>query len=412
MAVEGVAVETGGPVAGVAWAQGFTGHAAAADIRGSGDSDRLDVALVVSDRAAAAAGVFTRNTVRAAPVLLSEARVAAGGVIRGVVINSGNANACTGEQGVRDAEAMAAAAAHACGAGADEFLVCSTGVIGRHLAVERVRAGITNAAGDISEGDLRVARAIMTTDTVPKRACAEFRIDGVVHRVGGMAKGAGMIHPDMATLIVVVTTDAAVAATDLQTALHYAVDDTFNCVTVDGDTSTNDTALLLANGAAGGAPVGPGTDGWNVFTDALNAVCTSLAEQVVADAEGATRYFRVAVTGAASTSAARTLARTVAASPLVKTAIHGGDPNWGRIVAAAGRAGVGFDAAHATVSIAGMPVFANGAPVAVDLEEIATAFRAASVDIDIALAAGSASGRAWGCDLSADYVHINADYTT
>jgi glutamate N-acetyltransferase/amino-acid N-acetyltransferase len=230
--------------------------------------------------------------------------------------------------------------------------------------------------------------------------------------VGGMAKGAGMIHPDMATLLAVVTCDAPVAATALSRLLRRVADETFNCVTIDGDTSTNDTLLLLANGAAGGDELLEGTAELAALESAVLAVCDSLAEQVVADGEGATKHFRVEIRGAAEVAQARVAARTVAASPLVKTAIHGGDPNWGRIVAALGRSGAEFSLDRCTVRVAGIVVLENGSPVDVDLGAVRAAFSQRRVDIGVELGAGEATGHAWGCDLSDQYVRINADYTT
>jgi glutamate N-acetyltransferase/amino-acid N-acetyltransferase len=281
------------------------------------------------------------------------------------------------------------------------------------MPMERVVRGIRAAALSMSPsagGD--VARAIMTTDTIAKVAEATFTAGGVTYTIGGTAKGAGMIHPDMATLLAFITTDAPIDATLLQPALVRVTDSTFNCVTVDGDTSTNDTCILLANGAAGGTSFDVGSSALADFERALLDVCDSLAEQIVADAEGATRHFRVAVNGAADTAQARIAARVVAQSPLVKTAVHGGDPNWGRIVAALGRSGATFTLDRCRVAIGGLVVFDRGAPESVDPERIRVALSHRRLDIVIDLGAGDGSGHAWGCDLSADYVRINADYTT
>ena len=398
---------------GVCAARGFAVGVAAAGIRGGDPGERLDVAVITSERACAAAGVFTRNRVKAAPVVISQLTVRRGRPVHAVVVNSGNANACTGAQGLRDALRMCAVTADAAGCDPDQVLVCSTGVIGRPMPMERITAGVRAAVETRSpaEGD-RGAQAIMTTDTVPKTAVATFHVDGVEHRAGGMAKGSGMIHPDMATLLAFVTTDAAVSHAHLQELLAEVADDTFNCVTVDGDTSTNDTLLALANGAAGGPELEPGSEGFAALRDAMRTVCESLAEQVVADAEGATKYFRVSVAGAESDADARVAARTVAGSPLVKTAIHGADPNWGRIVAALGRSGAPMTLDRCGVSIGGITVFEHGAPVDADLEAIRAAFSQRRVDIEVTLGGGPGAGHAWGCDLTSEYVHINADYTT
>jgi glutamate N-acetyltransferase / amino-acid N-acetyltransferase len=411
MAVTGAAVDDG-RAAGVCAPRGFVAGAAAAGVRGDGDTARLDVAIVRSERPCRTAGVFTRNLVKAAPVVISQLTLRQDRV-QAVVFNSGNANACTGVQGFRDALQMCKATGDACDLDPVQVLVCSTGVIGRPMPMDRVLAGVRAAASMLrpGEGDA-VARAIMTTDTVPKQAVRRLEIEGRPVAVGGVAKGSGMIHPDMATLLALVTTDAAVPPGALQPLLRRVAAQTFNCVSVDGDTSTNDTLLLLANGAAGGAPVEPGSAEMAALEAAVLAVCDDLAEQVAADGEGATRHFRVEVSGAADADQARLAARTVAGSMLVKAAIHGADPNWGRIVAAVGRSGAEFVLDRCRVVIGGIPVFENGAPLGADLDAIRRVFAAERIDIGVDLGSGEAVGHAWGCDLSADYVRINADYTT
>ena len=398
---------------GVCAPRGFTAGTAAAGIRGDGDMSRADIAVVMSDRPCAGAGVFTRNLVKAAPVVISQLTLRRGTPIHAVVANAGNANACTGAQGLRDALRMCALTAGALGRDPVEVLVCSTGVIGRPLPMERVADGLRAAARSQSRdaGEL-AARAIMTTDTVPKMASATFIADGVEQRVGGMAKGAGMIHPDMATLLALVTTDADVAAPDLQALLTEVAESSFNSITVDGDTSTNDTLFALANGAAGGPALVPGEAGFAALRAAFLGVCESLAEQVVADAEGATKHFRVTVAGGRDDAEARLAARTVAVSPLVKTAVHGADPNWGRIVAALGRSGAHFSLDRVRVTFAGTTVFEHGAPLDTDLSPVVAALREPRSEIDIDLGAGDGRGHAWGCDLTAGYVRINAEYTT
>ncbi len=399
--------------AGVCAPLGFRGGVAAAGIRGDGDETRTDVALIRSDTPAAAAGVFTRNTVKAAPVVISQLTLRRGTPISAVVVNAGNANACTGAQGFRDALVMCTTAGDALDLDPSDVLVCSTGVIGRPMPMDRVVRGIRAAVLSMSPsagGD--VARAIMTTDTVAKVAEATFFANAVTYTIGGTAKGAGMLHPDMATLLAFITTDAPIEAALLQPVLSRVTDSTFNCVTVDGDTSTNDSCILLANGAAGGAMFTAGSSALADFEAALLEVCDSLAEQLVADAEGATRHFRVAVNGAADAGQARVAARVIAQSSLVKTAIHGGDPNWGRIVAALGRSGATFTLDRCRVAIGGLVVFDRGTPEPVDAERIRAALTHPRLDIVIHLGAGDGSGHAWGCDLSADYVRINADYTT
>jgi glutamate N-acetyltransferase/amino-acid N-acetyltransferase len=399
--------------AGVCAPLGFRGGVAAAGIRGDADDTRTDVAVIRSDTPAAAAGVFTRNTVKAAPVVISQLTLRRGTPISAIVVNAGNANACTGAQGFRDALVMCTAAGDSLDLDPSDVLVCSTGVIGRPMPMDRVVRGIRAAALSMSPaagGD--VARAIMTTDTVAKVAKATFTAGGVTYTIGATAKGAGMLHPDMATLLAFITTDAPVEALLLQPVLSRVTDTTFNCVTVDGDTSTNDSCILLANGAAGGATFAEGSTEVAAFENALLQVCDSLAEQLVADAEGSTRHFRVAVEGAADADQARIAARVVAQSSLVKTAIHGRDPNWGRIVAALGRSGAAFTLDRCRVAIAGLVVFDRGAPASVEADRIRVALSHPRLDIAIDLGAGDGAGHAWGCELSADYVRINADYTT
>ena len=391
---------------GVTFAAGFTAGATAAGVK-SGTPERLDVGLIVADRPCVAAATFTTNQVIAAPCVVTKRHVGAG-PLRGVVVNSGNANACTGEQGERDAVAMAEAAAKAIGAKPMEIAVASTGVIGVPLPVDR----ITRALGQIRpalDGWDDLSRAIMTTDTRPKIVEREVWLRGRPVRVGGIAKGAGMIHPNMATLLAFVTTDARLDPSAAQRALAAATDASFNAISVDGDTSTNDTALLLASGASEVDVTG---EAWEPFTEALTEVCGELARMIVADGEGATKVFEVRVRGAASPSEARTAARTITTSNLVKTAIHGADPNWGRILAAAGRSGARVDQRRASVRIGDVDVFSRGAPCAFDASAVRRVFERASLTIDVDLGSGDATAKAWGCDLSAEYVHINADYTT
>src|ERR1035437_204934 len=398
---------------GVCAPLGFRTGATAASIRADGDAHRLDVAQIVSDGPCQAAGVFTPSLVKAAPGVISQLPLRPREPIRAVVVNSGNANACTGPQGFRDALRMATAAADGCDADPSEVLICSTGVIGRPMPMDRVLDGIRRATTSLGEdAGEAAARAIMTTDTVVKTAAVSVRIGGVLHTVGGMAKGAGMIHPDMATLLAFVTTDAAVERDALQEVLTDVCSRTFNCLSIDGDTSTNDTLLLLANGAAEGPPMTSSSPQLSTLRDAVDEVCLSLVEQLAADAEGATKSIRVHVTGAVDDAQAHAASRTVVLSPLVKSAVHGSDPNWGRIVAALGRSGATFTLDRCCVFIGGIAVFSSGQPVAVDLDVIRAVFSRTCIDIDVHLGAGDGCGRAWGCDLSPDYVHINADYTT
>ena len=391
---------------GVTYAKGFLAGAASAGVK-YGRKERLDVALIWSERPCTSAAVFTTNEVIAAPCVITRRHVELG-TVRAIVVNSGNANACTGDQGERDAVAMAQAAAQRLEVRADQVAVASTGVIGVPLPVERIRV----AVGEIQlavDGWDDASRAIMTTDTRPKVAEREVRLPGGVVRVGGIAKGAGMIHPDMATLLAFITTDAQIAREALAAALRPAVDATFNAISVDGDTSTNDTVLVLANGASG-VTVVPGEA--DAFALALHEVCRELALAIVADGEGVTKVFEVHVSGAASDADARLAARTVTNSNLVRTAIHGADPNWGRILAAAGRSGARVDASRATVRIADIAVFASGRPRSYDDAALRAHFAGSHIAIAVDLGLGQGNAVAWGADLSAEYVRINAEYTT
>ena len=386
--------------------KGFRVGAAKAGVK-TGVAERLDVALIVSDRPCAAAGVFTTNQVIAAPCVVTRRHVDRG-PLRAIAVNSGIANACTGEQGERDAVAMAEAAAKAVGCSPYEVAVASTGVIGWPLPVDRIAAAFDRIEPH-ENGWNDVARAIMTTDTKPKLLGVTLELAaGPVH-LRGIAKGAGMIHPNMATLLAFVVTDADVAVADLRRILRATADATFNTISVDGETSTNHTQLLHPNGATGVTPRG---DDLATFEHGVRALCEKLARDIVADGEGVTRVFEVNVTGAASDSDARLAARTITTSNLVKTAIHGADPNWGRILAAAGRSGARVDQTRATVRIADIAVFERGAPREFDAAAVRTIFSQKDIAIGVDLGVGSASSRAWGTDLSPEYVRINAEYTT
>jgi glutamate N-acetyltransferase/amino-acid N-acetyltransferase len=385
---------------------GFTVGVASAGVK-DGTPRRTDVALIVSDRDCAAAGVFTTNEVIAAPCVVTRKHLEHGR-LRAIVVNSGNANACTGEQGERDAIAMAQAAADKIGCDPHEVAVASTGVIGVPLPVDRIAGAVS--AMNLRAGDWNaVAKAIMTTDTRPKLLSVEVPLAGGVVHLRGVAKGAGMIHPNMATLLAFVLTDAEVAAEELQEMLEDAADASFNLISIDGDTSTNDTLLILANGASGVRLRG---DDLGKFSAAVRGLCEALAREVLADGEGVTKVFEVRVSGAASAEDARRAARTITTSNLVKTAIHGADPNWGRILAAAGRSGAKVDQTKASVHIADVAVFAKGSPRAFDSDAVRRVFEQRDITIGVDLGMGSEVARAWGTDLSAEYVRINADYTT
>jgi glutamate N-acetyltransferase/amino-acid N-acetyltransferase len=385
---------------------GFTVGTAAAGVR-DGTPTRTDVALIASDRTCAAAGVFTTNQVIAAPCVVTRRHLEKGG-LRAIVVNSGNANACTGEQGERHAVMMARAAAQRLGCDPYEVAVASTGVIGVPLPVERIMKAVK--AMGLRPGEWNdVAKAIMTTDTKPKNIGVDLALSsGTVH-LRGVAKGAGMIHPNMATMLAFVVTDADVEVGALRDIVPYAAETSFNAISVDGDTSTNDTLLVLANGASGVAARGADLA---LFKHAVRDICEALAKAIVADGEGVTKVFEVTVRGAASAEDARRAARTITTSNLVKTAIHGSDPNWGRIIAAAGRSGARVDQTRASIRIGEVFVFAAGAPSTIDRDEVRRVFDRSEIPIEIDLGLGSGAARAWGTDLSAEYVRINADYTT
>jgi glutamate N-acetyltransferase/amino-acid N-acetyltransferase len=377
------------------------------------DATREDVTLVASDLPATAAGVYTTNLVFAAPVAYDKALTPGRG-FRGIVLNSGNANACTGARGLDDARAMAAAAGRSIGATADEVLVLSTGIIGEFLPLEKITAGIAAAAERLGADDaaaLTAARGMMTTDTRPKLAGGSFEAEGTRYTLFAMAKGAAMIGPRMATMLGIVLVDAALEPADAQRLLAEAAEESFNCVSVDGHMSTNDTVLLLANGAAGGSPLHGA--GLAACGRAVLEACRSLAREMADDGEGATHMIRIEVSGAADREAARRIARSIADSPLVKTAIHGADPNWGRIVSAAGYAGVPFDPARLELRLNGRLLFQGGSPVAFDDGAVSASIRAARETlVEVSVGDGPGRIRFFSSDLTADYVRLNADYHT
>ena len=371
---------------------------------------RLDLALVAADAPCASAGIFTANLAKAAPVLVSREHLGAGRA-RAIVVNAGCANAGTGEAGLADARQMAALAADAVGCAAGEVVVASTGVIGVRLPMDKVREGIAEAGRRLSrDGGSDAARAIMTTDTRPKQSLVRFSAGGTSCCVGGMAKGAGMIAPNLATMLAFFTTDAAIAPTLLRRALLEAVGSSLNRITVDGDTSTNDCAVVLASGASGAPEItGPGPD-YDALCHALTEAARELARMLVRDGEGVTRIAEVRVEGARSAAEADRIARTVAESPLVKTALHGGDPNWGRVLAAVGRAGVPLDISGVSLYIGDVHVAEAGAAREYVEAQAAAAMREDPVRLRIRLAEGDATGWIWTSDLSHGYVDINAHY--
>jgi glutamate N-acetyltransferase/amino-acid N-acetyltransferase len=372
---------------------------------------KLDLAVIECETAASAAALFTTNVVKAAPVLVSQEHLRrSGGIARLVAINSGCANACTGEEGLQVARGIASCAAGLFGARPEHVLVASTGVIGVALDAEKVKRGLADAAGRLSvEAHLEAAQAIMTTDRAPKEAVAEATIGERTFRVGGIAKGAGMIEPNMATMLAVLTTDVAIDPELLDKALRAACAESFNAITIDGDTSTNDTVFALASGATG---IRIDREEMPVFQAALTQVCRELAIAIVRGGEGATRTVEIRVTGAESDRTARQVARTIANSLLVKTAIHGADPNWGRILAAAGRAGVPFDPAEASVRIGPVVLFDQGRPFDERAPEAARLLACDDVKMEVGVGTGDGAATIYTCDLSAEYVRINGEYRT
>jgi glutamate N-acetyltransferase/amino-acid N-acetyltransferase len=375
------------------------------------DPERLDLALVVSDVPAAAAGVFTQNRVLAAPVRVCQSRLPRADA-RGIVICSGNANACTGQRGLADAERMTSVAAESLGCRAEQMLVASTGVIGRLLPMPKIESGIRSAAQRLeptSAGLDRAAHAILTTDTKIKVTTQAVSIDGRDIHVTGFAKGAAMMGPNLATMLAFVLTDAAVKPDDLAAISRRAADPSFNCISVEGHTSTNDTLLILANGT--GAPLRD--EGLARYEAAVTSVCTDLARAIVADAEGSSHFITITVEGLADDVDARRMAKTIAESALVKTAIFGGDPNWGRIVCAAGYASVPFDEEHLTLWLGDLLLYQAGVPQPFDAAA-ASAYLKNNRNVDIRLRFTLGTGRCtfWTCDLTYDYVRMNAEYTT
>jgi len=383
----------------------------AAGVRCGIKAKGLDLALICTLSPAVAAGVFTTNRFQAAPVLVTKDRVSRES-IRALIVNSGNANACTGRRGYRDALRTTELTGEALDIPHSSLLVCSTGVIGVYLPMRKLGAGIKKAVTALGpDGGTAAAEAIMTTDTRSKTIAIEFELDGRPIRVGGMAKGSGMIAPNMATMLAFLTTDAHLAPGVLQSCLESAVEHSFNRITVDGDTSTNDMVILLANSQAEAGRI-TRRHGLPRFQAALDRVCAHLAQEIVRDGEGASRFIEIHVRGAASDRDAQKIARAIANSPLVKTAIAGGDPNWGRIAAAAGRAGVQFQPDLVDIRLGDIRVMRNGAVCKHDLRVTRQAARGREVHITVDLNAGKREALVWTCDLTADYVHINADYHT
>ncbi len=385
----------------------------AAGVRCAIKEQGKDLALVVSQTPAVCAAMFTTNAFKAAPVLLSMKHAASGNPVRAIVANSGSANACTGEQGARDAERMAAIAAEALNVESEQVIVCSTGVIGHFLPMGKIETGIKQASEVLSrEGGTDAAQAIMTTDKCAKVAAYEFEIGGVPVRIGGIAKGSGMICPNLATMFCFLTTDVSIEPALLRECLQLSAEISFNSLTVDGDTSTNDSVVLLANGMAGNARIDSEGDDLEAFQEALDTVAIDLAKAIARDGEGATKLVEIVVQNAPSYSDAKLIAQTVANSPLVKTAIFGQDPNWGRVLAAAGRSGATIEPNKVDLFLGDTKIVEKGEPLRISEAVARAPMLEQELVVTLDLNAGDESARVFTCDFSYDYVKINAEYHT
>lgn len=396
-------------------AKGFKASGVHVGVKTS-NKEKKDVAMIVSDKMCSVAGMFTTNKVKAAPVLY-DMKVVAGGKAKTVIVNSGNANACTGQQGLDDAAAMAKKAGVLTGSDAGEVLVCSTGVIGHNLPMNKIEEGITLCASSLSaDGGKAAAEAILTTDVFRKEMAKTVDLDGITVTIGGMAKGSGMICPNMATMLCFITTDAAIDAEVLNQALHEACALSFNQISVDGDMSTNDTVLILANGEAGNAAITYGSANYQKFVAVLKEICFYLAKKIARDGEGATHLFEAQVLHAKTEEDALKAAKTVVSSNLVKAAIFGKDANWGRIIGAVGYSGADFDQTKVDIKLQSyvgeILVAKDGGGLEFDEAYAAEILAEENVCAVIDLKAGDFEGKAWGCDLTYDYVKINADYRT
>jgi glutamate N-acetyltransferase / amino-acid N-acetyltransferase len=389
--------------------RGFKAGATYAGLKTPGPG-KLDVGVILSDAPCGVAGVFTTNKLAAAPVIVSRERVARGQAV-GIAFNAGNANAATGEEGMARARQMAEIAGERFGVAPEELLVASTGIIGVPLPIEKFRQGIQEL--ELSpEGGHLAARCIVTTDTRPKEAAVRVTGEGFDFTVGAIAKGAGMIHPNVATMFCFVTTDAAADSAFLDSALRRSADISFNMISIDGDMSTNDTVFCLANGESGSPRLEAGSDAAAAFQDALDQVCIRMAKAIAADGEGATKLIEATVEGAESERDARLAARSIVSSNLLKCAVHGADPNWGRIACAAGYSGASLEESSLDITIAGIPVLRQGTVQPFDRASASRALHASEVSILVNLNLGSGRATAWGCDLTQEYVVVNSEYTT
>lgn len=394
---------------GVTFAKGFTAAGVKAGIKKSGN---LDVAVIYTKTQAVVAGTFTQNKVAAAPVYVSK-EVVATGTAHAIVANAGCANACTGQQGLDDAHKMAQIAADELGVNADDVIVGSTGVIGVNLPMDKLEAGIKDAVANLSaDGSGNAGRAIITTDTHSKSVTCEFELSGKTVRMGAIAKGSGMIRPNMATMLCYITTDIAIDQALLQKAVSGCVEKSFNMISVDGDMSTNDMVIVLANGEANNAKITEENADYQIFFDKLMMLCTELAKQIAADGEGARKFLTINVKGAKSFADAKTVGMAIANSPLVKTAFFGEDPNWGRVICAVGYSGADMVPEKTVVKFGGITIFANGTGATYDEKALAHVMKEKDIVIDIELNMGQEDATVWSCDLSYEYVKINGEYHT
>ena len=395
--------------AGVTFPKGFKAAGVKAGIKKSGN---LDLALIYTEKEAAVAGVFTKNAVAAAPVIVSR-EVVKGGKAHAIVANAGCANACTGETGLANARKMAALAAAEVGCAPDEVLVGSTGIIGVNLPMDKLEAGIKAAAAELSEdGSKNAGNAIITTDTYSKACSCEVEIGGQAVRFGAIAKGSGMIQPNMATRLCYITTDANISSQLMQKALSEIVEVSFNMISVDGDMSTNDTVLVLANGASGAAEITDGSPEYEKFYATLKEICQELSKRIAADGEGATKFLTINVSGTKTFEDAKTVAMSIAKSPLVKTAFFGEDPNWGRVICAVGYAGIPMVPEKTVIKFGGVPVYANGLGAEFNEDDIHKVMAEHDIVIDVEMGMGDAKATVWSCDFSYEYVKINGEYHT
>ena len=395
--------------AGVTFPKGFQAAGVKAGIKKSGN---LDVAVIYTEKKAVVAGTFTKNAVAAAPVHVSK-EVVATHTAHAIVANAGCANACTGAQGEADAAAMQRIAADALGCSAQDVIVGSTGIIGQLLPMDKVEQGIHAAVKNLSvDGSVDAGNAIITTDTYSKTGATSVMIGGKEVRFGIIAKGSGMIRPDMATVLCFITTDADIDGMLLQEALSEVIEHSLNMISIDGDMSTNDMAIVLANGAAGNPKITEKNADYEAFKETLLALCQGISEKIAADGEGATKFITVHVKGAKSFTDAKTVGMSVANSPLVKTAFFGEDPNWGRVICAVGYAGVPMDPNHTTVQFGGIPVYADGVGVSYDEDALRAVMTAHDIVVEVDLKDGDSEAKVWTCDFSYEYVKINGEYHT